>query len=98
VAISASVASKKSATVGDEEEVAGADRVFIVAGVAEVVCEDDLLVGRVAERAVYITHASYPRTGVRERGTQDMIRHCTKVRLPELEEFPGGFSRVREKA
>ena len=30
---------------GDEEEVAGACRVFIVAGVAEVVCEDDLLWG-----------------------------------------------------
>jgi len=29
---------------GDEEEVAGADWKFIVTGVAEAVCEDDLLV------------------------------------------------------
>ena len=79
------------------EEVAGADLVFIVAGVAEVVCEDDLLVGRVAERAVYITHASPP-DWCGERGYKDMIRHCTKVRLPELEEFPGGSVAVREKA
>jgi len=51
--------------VGDEEEVAGADRVFIIAGVAEVVCEDDLVFRWVAERTVYITHASYPRTWMR---------------------------------
>jgi len=30
---------------GDEEEVAGADWILIIAGVAEVVCEDDLLWG-----------------------------------------------------
>jgi len=50
---------------GDEEEVAGARGVLIIAGVAEVVCEHDLFFCRVAERAAYITHASYPRTWMR---------------------------------
>ena len=50
---------------GDEEEVAGADRVFIVAGVAEVVCEHDHLFWRVAERAGQGVHAAYPRTSIK---------------------------------
>jgi len=50
---------------GDDEEVAGADWILIVAGVAEVVCEDDLVFCGVAERTAYITHASYPRTWMR---------------------------------
>jgi len=50
---------------GDEEEVAGADRVFIIAGVAEVVCEDDLVFCGVAERAGQGVHAAYPRTWMR---------------------------------
>ena len=50
---------------GDEEEVAGADRVFIIAGVAEVVGEDDLVSGWVAERAGQGVHAAYPRTWMR---------------------------------
>jgi hypothetical protein len=51
--------------VGDEEEVAGADWISIVAGVAEVVCEDDLICRRVAERAGQGVHAAYPRTWMR---------------------------------
>ena len=51
--------------VGDEEEVAGARGELIVAGVAEGVLEDDLLGGRVAERAGQRAHASYPRTWMR---------------------------------
>ena len=50
---------------GDEEEVAGACRVFVIAGVAEVVCEQDLISLRVAEGAGQIAHASYPRTWMR---------------------------------
>ena len=50
---------------GDEEEVAGADWISIVAGVAEVVCEDDLICRRVAERAGQGVHAAYPRTRMR---------------------------------
>ncbi len=48
---------------GDEEEVAGgADGIFIIAGVAEIVCEDDLVFcGGVAERAGQGgVHAAYP--------------------------------------
>ncbi len=50
---------------GDEEEVAGARRELVIAGVAEGVCED--YVGRqgVTEGAGQIAHASYPRTWMR---------------------------------
>jgi len=51
--------------VGDEEEVAGADWISIIAGVAEVVCEDDLVFCGVAERAGQRVHAAYPRTWMR---------------------------------
>jgi len=50
---------------GDEEEVAGADWILIIAGVAEVVCEDDLVFGWVAERAGQGVHAEYPRMWMR---------------------------------
>jgi len=51
--------------VGDEEEMAGADRVFIIAGVAEAVLEDDLVFCGVAERAGQGVHAAYPRTSIK---------------------------------
>jgi len=50
---------------GDEEEVAGACRISVIAGVAEGVLEDDLIRQRVAEGAGQIAHASYPRTWMR---------------------------------
>ena len=50
---------------GDDEEVAGVYREFIIAGVAEVVCEDDLVFGWVAEGADQSAHASYPRVWMR---------------------------------
>ena len=45
---------------GDDEEVAGARRKSIVAGVAEIVFEHDLPRRRPAERAGQRAHASYP--------------------------------------
>jgi len=51
---------------GDEEEVAGVYRVFIVAGVAEVVGEDDLFGRRVGEGSGQGAHASYPRTWIKQ--------------------------------
>ncbi len=50
---------------GGEEEVAGNRRVFVIAGVAEAVCEHDLLRGRAAERAGQSAHASYSQTWMR---------------------------------
>ena len=50
---------------GDEEEVAGADGILIIAGVAEIVCEDDLVFCGVAERAGQGVHAAYPRTSIK---------------------------------
>jgi len=50
---------------GDEEEVAGANWISIIAGVAEVVGEDDLLGERIAERAGQRVHASYPLTWIK---------------------------------
>ena len=45
---------------GDDEEVAGARREFVVAGVAEIVFEHDLPRRRSAERAGQRANASYP--------------------------------------
>ncbi len=48
---------------GDEEEVAGADRVSIIAGVAEVVCEGCLLWGGLQKGQVRASMLSTPGCG-----------------------------------
>ena len=55
----------RDVAVGDEEEVAGADGVPVIAGVAEVVLRGRSRPQGVAERAGQRAHASYPRTWIK---------------------------------
>lgn len=50
---------------GDKQQVAGVHRIFVVVGVAEIVCEHDLLRWRITERAGHIAHAAYPLTPIK---------------------------------
>jgi len=49
----------------DDQQVAGAHRILVIAGVAEIARERDLLGARIAERTGQIAHAAYPRTSVK---------------------------------